>query len=199
MSLLFSLLFLMTTVHQAWTAAPPEDKVVLLGDSLTAWGDWPHYFPDARIRNFGIPGDTSDRILRRLEGVVKTRPHKIFLMAGINDLWSGRSPAHVAGQMEKIVTRLKEACPKATIFLQSTLPVNNRLLGPGIDNRDVLDLNRRLKILAETAGITFIDLTGRFRDERGQLRQEFTRDGVHLTPAGYQAWRSVIGPAMGKD
>ena len=42
-------------------------SVVLLGDSLTAEGRWEQLLPDRPLVNAGVPGDTPDDVLDRLD------------------------------------------------------------------------------------------------------------------------------------
>jgi len=44
-----------------------DAHVVMLGDSITEGADWRELFPDVRILNRGISGDTSDGIVRSLD------------------------------------------------------------------------------------------------------------------------------------
>jgi hypothetical protein len=65
-------------------------EVVMLGDSLTELGEWQEMFPEVKIANRGISSDMTSGILERLDEVMEARPRKVFLMAGINDLfWGG--------------------------------------------------------------------------------------------------------------
>jgi hypothetical protein len=34
-------------------------------------------------------------------------------------------------------------------------------------------------------------------DEKGELKAEFTGDGLHLTPAAYEVWKGEIERVMG--
>ena len=52
--------------------------------------------------------------------------------------------------------------------------------------------NAILKSLSLERGFVFIDLHPHFCDPKGQLREELTIDGVHLTPEGYALWRKLL-------
>ncbi|MFE3054183.1 hypothetical protein [Nocardia sp. NPDC059239] len=47
---------------------------------------------------------------------------------------------------------------------------------------------------AAQADAVYIDLWPALADANGALRQEFTRDGLHLSGAGYAAWIEVLRP-----
>src|SRR5690554_4509364 len=61
-----------------------ENKVVFLGNSITAQGEWSELFGRGDIANRGIPGDVIDGINERLKGVLEENPAQVFIMIGIN-------------------------------------------------------------------------------------------------------------------
>src|SRR5262249_13245023 len=54
----------------------PEDQidVIMLGDSITAQGEWAELFPRAKILNLGLGSDTSAGLLNRLRDVIDRDP-----------------------------------------------------------------------------------------------------------------------------
>ena len=44
----------------------------------------------------------------------------------------------------------------------------------------------------DALGDEMVSIHGDFTDDEGQMRQELTDDGVHLSPAGYRLWESLI-------
>ena len=56
----------------------------------------------------------------------------------------------------------------------------------------VTAFNASLKKMAQEFRCTWIDLHALMRDENGELKQEFTNDGLHLTDQAYQLWRTEI-------
>ena len=72
--------------YEARTALLREIKVipdiVMLGDSLTEWGNWHELMPQHHIINRGIAGDTSSSVLDRLDEVMQRQPKVVFVMVG---------------------------------------------------------------------------------------------------------------------
>ena len=91
-----------------------------------------------------------------------------------------------------IIEHLVRRLPATRIYIQSVLPVNNSLFPGSIHNRKVTELNRRLEALARKLGLTYLDLFPHFIDEAGQLKNDCTRDGVHLNGSGYKIWRGRL-------
>jgi lysophospholipase L1-like esterase len=165
--------------------------VVMVGDSLTDGAEWSEMFPDAKIANRGIDGDTTEGVLERMDAILALHPEKAFVMVGINDLMRGSSVDAVAQRYGKIVAALRGR--GAEVFVQSTLPCNaaKATWAPcAAANEKVKQLNLRLAALAPQT-VTFIDLNRKLADAAG-LKSGLTYDGVHLNGSGYRLWRDEI-------
>ncbi|WP_144304812.1 GDSL-type esterase/lipase family protein, partial [Oceanidesulfovibrio indonesiensis] len=139
---------------------PRQGGVVFLGDSLTE--GWIVYdrFEKEGWRNRGIGGDTTFGVLMRLHEIILEKPDKVFIMIGVNDLikdeWHG-----LIQRYEYIVETLKQALPRAEIYIQSVLPVNWEDFPRAteyVDNEKIAKMNERLKKLAEHEGVEFLNL-----------------------------------------
>jgi lysophospholipase L1-like esterase len=168
----------------------PEDSIVFLGDSLTFRTEWSELFPGKKVINRGIGNDTTAGVLKRLDNVIEGEPKKIFILIGVNDLKS-RSVADAMQNYRKIIKRIQSGTPNTDIYIQSLLPVNNNKYGSILSNDKIIKMNKELRALAKNAGVTYIDLHSRFA-KNGQLPDEFTADGIHLTGKGYVLWRDTI-------
>lgn len=169
-------------------AAEPAslEATIFLGDSLTAEAPWAEFFP--RTLNRGISGDTIDGVLSRLNEIARHRPKIVLLMIGINDVLRGGRAARIVYRIKRLLDRLKRELPTTKIFLQSLLPVR---IGSTVEprhNDTIRVINAELAAYAAGTGLEFIDLHHRFTDDEGELREELTHDGVHLTKAGYSVW-----------
>jgi lysophospholipase L1-like esterase len=167
------------------------DDIVFLGDSITEGGPWEELFPDLRVRNRGIGGDTSDGVLRRLEQVTRAEPDKLFLLIGTNDLYRGDSEDELVANIIEILDRLKQETPDTEVYLQSVLP-------RAADYRERIEaLNARLAEVALEHGSEWIDLYPHFVDpETGAIRAELSNDELHLLGPGYALWRDQIEIAV---
>ena len=58
------------------------------------------------------------------------------------------------------------------------------------------EYNRHIEAIADDLGATYIDLYPAFLADDGSLRDELTRDEVHLTGEGYELWQSLLEPSM---
>jgi lysophospholipase L1-like esterase len=175
----------LVSAFEAFALAP--DDVVFLGDSITEGGPWEEMFPELRVRDRGIGGDTTAGVLARLEQVTRAQPAKVFLLIGTNDLFLGSSEAEIVANIEEILERLKQETPDTEVYLQSVLP-------RGADYRARVEaLNARLAEVAIERGAGWVDLYPHFLDEQtGAIRAELSNDELHLLGPGYVLWRDQI-------
>lgn len=169
-----------------------QNKIIFFGDSLTEYGNWSELFHDNNIINRGIGGDTTFGLLDRISEITNLKPNKLFIMAGINDLTMGHSVYQTYSNYNKIINIVKEKSPKTKIYIQSTLPINNKINRATVTPGDIVNLNQKLKSLAANNGSVFIDLFNTFADKKGHLQSKFTYDGTHLKGDGYLIWKQKI-------
>ncbi len=172
-----------------------KKEIIFLGNSITDGGGWAELFKNEKIKNRGISGDITDGVLYRLDEVVSSKPDKIFIMIGINDLARGKTPDYVLINYSKILAKIIETTPSTKVFIQSVLPVNDEFgmfVNHTNKSKEIIEVNKGLKEMAVNFEYTFIDLTGAFSDSKGKLKKEFTNDGLHLMGGAYLAWKSVI-------
>lgn len=181
-------------------------NVVLIGDSITEGFDVATYFPGRRILNRGIgadvignalPADDPRGLLNRLDSsLFNCAATDAFVMIGINDLNSGRTPETMEKGYRELFQQIKAGAPRVRIHVQSILPTRG---AHAARNPDVLDANKRLKQLAVEFDYDYMDLHSLMVDTNGELKAEYTNDGLHLTPPAYKVWKANILPVLGWD
>lgn len=167
--------------------------VVMIGDSITAGGHWAAHYPGIRIVNRGVSGDTAQKILARMDGILATQPSRALLMFGINDIYNGVPVTRIMQRYERIVGMLMAR--DIEVVVQSTLECSGSVCGDKLGR--VHALNARLRALAASRGLRFVDINGALSDQGG-LKEAYSRDGVHLNGAGYAKWYVVVGPYVGR-
>ncbi|MDF1687953.1 MAG: GDSL-type esterase/lipase family protein [Parvibaculaceae bacterium] len=178
----------------SWAASKLNSAdIVFLGDSITHEGSWEEYFLECRAVNRGINGDTVQGVIDRLPDVFALNPQKIFLLIGVNDLNNHLPIERLKATYDDLFDKLNTDAPNTEIFLQSILPVKDKLhFGLGAKNKDILVVNSFLKTQAAHHGFTFIDTHSLFENEQGVLRPDLSNDGLHLCGQGYAQWRDAI-------
>lgn len=171
------------------------NEIIFLGDSITDGCNWNEMFHDLRIKNRGIGADITDGVLDRLDEVVESKPLKIFLMIGVNDLARGKTVDYIVRNIERILDTIDKETPQTEIYLESLLPVNPVFgLAKNHTNKtaEIIEINTALKKMAKDRKLTFIDLHSLVKTESDMLNPEYTNDGLHLTGKGYMVWKSAI-------
>ena len=181
-----------------------SSKIIFLGDSITENCGWAELFQDIRMVNQGISSDTTLGVLDRLKAVADSKPSKIFIMIGVNDLAKNRSIPQITASYRNIIAFLKEETPNTEIYIQSVLPINNAKLHDihniqNIQNKDIEALNEKLKILSTSLGVQYINLYPLFLDQQKQLDSQYSLDGLHLNGKGYILWKDTLIACSIKD
>lgn len=173
----------------------PRGSVVFVGNSITEQGWWSMLFKAKNIENRGIGGDNTYGIIDRLPDILASKPEKIFLMAGINDISLNFPLDTIVNNVRYMVRLSKEMAPGCKLYVQSVLPLNDSLLAyPKVKgkNPEVRKLNNMLKAMCEEEGVKFLDIASLLSDEKGDLKLLLTKDGLHIHPQAYQIWAGYL-------
>lgn len=176
--------------------------IVFLGDSITDFFRINEFFHGKYVINRGIGGDTTDNILKRMpESVYDLSPSKVFILIGTNDLGNGKSKDYIIGNISKIISGIRKNCPDAKIYLESIYPVSSarikkikKLIVGKRSNDKIMSINKGLEKLADEHGIKYIDVYSHLVGSDGNIRPEYTVEGLHLTVKGYSAAAAVLRP-----
>ncbi len=180
---------------------------VLVGDSITEGFRASELLPEYYIINRGIGGDTTEGILNRMnESIFDTKASKIFLMIGTNDLGNeNKKPDEIVKNITEIINQTQEKLPDLKIYLESVYPISKaehekiEKTMVGIrSNKDIDEINCQLETLAKEKNITYIDVNSHLKDENGNLKLEYTTEGLHLSALGYIKVVEVLKPYMSK-
>ncbi|WP_228098920.1 GDSL-type esterase/lipase family protein [Pedobacter sp. MC2016-24] len=175
----------------------PKNAIIFLGNSITERGEWQEILSGSPypIINRGVGGDNSFGILARMDRILKAKPHSIFLMDGINDLFRKLPNEVSVNNYRRIVRLIKLKSPKTKIYIESALPINEEMTKePYTKGRNKLVplLNEKIKAMALEEQITYINICPVFQDEAGNLKKEITPDGVHLKASAYMDWVAYL-------
>ncbi|MFD1613561.1 GDSL-type esterase/lipase family protein [Gelatiniphilus marinus] len=173
-----------------------KNEIIFLGNSITEGGDWKALIPDKNVINRGISGDVTDGILFRLDEVTESKPKKVFLLIGTNDLARGKSIAYVLEHTAKIISQIKSQSEGTKIYLQSILPINpnvgKKFSGHKNNHQKIIETNKELKKMAKKLDVKFINLHKKMRNAKKHIQPNYTYDGLHLSDEGYKKWSKII-------
>lgn len=177
--------------------------VVMVGSSHVEGFDAERWLPNWKVTNRGISSDRigiGDRgILHRLDNsVFDCDPAVVILQNGANDLgelWRHGEPSidEIEECFRKVVRTIRTRLPDVPLIINGLFPTRDRYAGlvPLIKK-----LDPKIKSIAEEFDCVYLEVYSHFADQDGLLRQEFSREGLHLTDAGYKVWADLIDESL---
>jgi lysophospholipase L1-like esterase len=140
------------------------------------------------VVNAGVNADLTEGMIGRFNvDVASERPDAIVVWGGINDLGHARKPEHVMANLAKLYGMCTEI---------KAIPIGCTLAPTRYTSTAMLQLNDMIRAYASDKGIILADLYPAFADAEGNLRQEYSDDGAHLTFEGYRRVAEVVLDAL---
>jgi len=183
-------------------------KIVALGDSLTVGetefqfiesvepASYPEFLESiasqylrsqmvpgtVNVVNRGVSGDLTSGMLERFtEDVVDEKPDYVIILGGTNDIGWGLDSAAITNNL---TTMYERAVDNGTAPVACSIP---SILGLDDLIPPRINLNRLISREAEKRKIAFVDVFAATADSNThRLLEEYSEDGLHLTPKGYQ-------------
>ena len=159
------------------------------------------------VYNRGMSGFVAPQLLQVLDVcVVELAPAHVFLNIGTNDMSRPdyRQEALLACY-RRILEEILSHVPGVKLHLLAYYPVNPDLEGQEgwaaealryRTNQVLREANRGVEALAREMGAEYLDLNAPLLDGQGRLRAQYTKEGIHLYPAGYQAVLGELLPVL---
>lgn len=151
---------------------------------------------DRIIYNRGIGGYTTVDLLKVLDiCVYDLLPSKIFINIGTNDLSNPSIPiSDIMSNYDRIISLIQHHLPNAVIYMMAYYPVNYDAATPAMKpclltrtNDKINIANKRVQQLAQQHGVKYIDVNRNLKDSEGNLKAEYTIEGMHIKKEGYRA------------
>ena len=122
----------------------------------------------AKIVNF--PGGTREKILEKLDIIIKEKPDDLIVHDGTNDITNN---VNLLTNVKKIFNKVSKELPSTSIAFSSII---NRKNKTNIQ-KTLADTNARLKNFCKKKGISFIDNSGIKEFHLGKSKLHFHRKG----------------------
>ncbi len=156
---------------------------------------------DKRIYNRGIGGATTSDLLGAMdECIFDLEPAKLFINIGssdMNSVYPGNYRLEtLLENYGKILDAVKSRLPYCRVYVMAYYPVNSKDEF-GLDkhqkrdfflarnNEMISQANAAIEKLAYERCLYFINVNEGLTDEDGDLKKEFTLEGIHLWPNAY--------------
>jgi len=189
--------------------------IIFLGDSITHFWAFPETRKNApggleiwdktykplKAVNFGLTADKIENLLwritegKQLEGF---SPKVIVLLIGVNNTHTGggrveMSAVQIAEGIKLIVDTIRQKQPESKILLLGVFP-----RGGAAFMTKIKEINNLISAYADNQHVFFLDLCPQLLEKDGTMSKEIFRDGLHITPKGYQIWADAMNPLLFK-
>ena len=178
------------------TNPPPKGGLLFIGSStIKLWKSLPQDFPKHHVINRGFGGSEIVDATHFAERIIfPYQPRMIFLRAGGNDLWFGKTSEQVFADFKEFVNKIHEKLPRTQILFISLSPSIERL--KQVDKEKAV--NAMVKSYAATdPGVKYVDTWSVPLGEDGQPSAEFfLTDKLHFNEAGYKRLIERVRPYL---
>ena len=176
-----------------------EPDILFIGDSIVEYYPLQELFGTSKtIVNRGIRGYQTGLLRENLDAhLYGGAVDKIVLLIGTNDIGKDVPVNDSLNNLEAIIQSIARDYPLTEIKLLSILPVNEREEYKQTvyirTNEKIQEWNQAYKELASAyMQVEFVPVFDRLTDQAGQLKKEYTTDGLHLSVAGYQVLTKAL-------
>lgn len=166
-------------------------KVLFIGDSLIEYCNFSRYEGTEDYLNRGIAGLRSDELLNNIDALLSNNQVKdIVILIGTNDILVEKDDEIIADRIFQIA-KIAQNRTQARVYVQSLYPINkkdkfaNEFFVKERSNERINSINQKLKEKIEGTDINYININEKIRDEKGNLRQDLTVDGLHVNAKAY--------------
>lgn len=184
-------------VLEIMTQTPLTGGVVFIGDDFTENANWQALFPEVKLRNQGIIGDTTSGLEKRTALLAPHKPVQVYVMIGCGDGVYGRTSQDMTEAIFRIVQSLHTLHPTAQIFIQSPIPADESSLKwcQNVQN-SLAYLMQDPEMIA--TGVEYIDVLSAYINAQGRLRTDLYSDTGQLDMHGYAVWGSILSRFVAK-
>ena len=176
-----------------------EPDIIFIGDSIV------EYFPlqellgtSKTIVNRGIRGYQTGLLLDNLDAhLYGDAVDQIVILIGTNDIGKDIPMSQALTNLESVIQSISRDYPLSQIKLVSILPVNEE---EDFKQTVYIRTNEKIKVwnqaYQELASaymqVEYVSVFDKLLDQEGQLKSDYTTDGLHLSVSGYQALSNTL-------
>ena len=185
-------------IEKRLAASPPEPGAVFFAgsSSIVGW-DVKTSFPDAGHVNVGFGGSViadSTHFAPRI--LAPHKPGTVVFYAGDNDIGRGGTAGEVAADFKAFVAAVRADNPACRVLFVAIKPSLARYALFAEQKK----ANARVRAFCvREKGLTFVDVVPVMLGADGlPIPELFVKDGLHMTPKGYELWTAEVAKALAK-
>ena len=176
-----------------------EPDIIFIGDSIVEYYPLQELLGTTKtIVNRGIRGYQTGLLLDNLDAhLYGDAVDQIVLLIGTNDIGKDIPMSQALTNLESVIQSISRDYPLSQIKLVSILPVNE-----STDFKQTVYIRTNEKIKAWNQAyqdlssaymqVEFVSVFENLLDQEGQLKEDYTTDGLHLSVSGYQALSNTL-------
>ena len=178
---------------------------VFFGDSITElWNIDAYFKAEGLLINRGISGDTMEYMIKRYDAdVFQLKPEVVIFLGGTNDIAKnillGKNYTNIINIVKKLcneITILFNETPLKKIFWCSILPTHSSYSYHKEKKKIISEVNFYIKELSKKYGYVYVDYFSEMIDKKGNLKLEYSTDGLHPNFNGYQKMAEILGKSF---
>jgi lysophospholipase L1-like esterase len=183
-----------TTAGTPAFRSPIEAPPIGAGNAESQYAYWlMNTHPDWDVLNRGVNGERSDQIhMRFARDVVPATPAGVVIIAGVNDIYQGRSVASVQRELEAMYDAARAA--RIIAVAGTIIPYNTATPDQNARMHAVNDWIRAYA--AKHADVVFCDTRAAVAAPGQPDRLVSSPDDLHPSPDGYRLMALALEPAV---
>ncbi|HEV3387110.1 MAG TPA: GDSL-type esterase/lipase family protein [Gemmata sp.] len=184
------------SIEKRLSANPPKPgSVFFVGASTIVGWDLKKYFPESGYVNVGFGGSViadSTHFSQRI--LLPFNPGTIVFYAGDNDINAGRKAAQVVEDFQSFVSAVRKDNPSCRVLFLG--------VKPSIARWKMFEEQKKANALVREfcekgPRLTYVDTVTPMLDQDGKPSADlFVKDGLHLSPKGYELWTAIVNKAL---
>ena len=177
-----------------------DENIVFFGDSITEGYNVKEFFDEYRVVNSGISGNTTKDLINRIDSdLYDYNPSVVIIQIGTNDLRVSIKDEEIISNIKKIIKGIRKNRKNASILVESIYPLNRDMdteywdgVNEDYNNKHIIKLNKDIKKLCKIEHIKYIDVYTSLLDDNKNLKEVYSKEGLHLTDLGYYKVTKII-------
>lgn len=176
-----------------------EPSIIFIGDSIIEYYPLQELLGTSKtIVNRGIRGYQTGLLLKNLDAhLYGDAVDQIVLLIGTNDIGKNVPMMEALNNLESVIQIISRDYPLSQIKLVSILPVHEgneyKQTVYIRTNEKIKEWNQAYQELASAyMQVEYVSVFDKLLDQEGQLKSDYTTDGLHLSVSGYQTLSKAL-------
>lgn len=176
-----------------------EPDIIFIGDSIIEYYPLQELLGTSKtIVNRGIRGYQTGLLQKNLDAhLYGDAVDQIVLLIGTNDIGKDVPMNEALNNLESVIQTISRDYPLSQIKLVSILPVHE---GDEYKHTVYIRTNGKIKewnlayqeLASAYMQVEYVSVFDKLLDQEGQLKSDYTTDGLHLSVSGYQALSNTL-------